>query len=41
MTAPITLTSTPPVFTSHRSVFGPVTASNVRKLTRGETPVAT
>ena len=38
--APTTATSTPTVFTSQRSTFGPVTASNVRMLTSGQTPLA-
>jgi hypothetical protein len=38
-TLPITPMSTPTVFTSQRSTFGPVTASNVRMLRSGHTPV--
>ena len=40
ITTPITATSTPTVFTSHRSVFGPVTARNDRTWTSGHTPVS-
>jgi len=40
-TPPMTPTSTPTVFTSQRSVLGPVTASNERMLRSGHTPVTT